>query len=132
MATGVYNRTVSQKALTSVVRTNGTVNGDSVDRGDTNVSVLFVVLTSTLTDGVHTISVDHSDDNSSFTAATTSGGQQGADIVTAAANDDTFFDIGYNGLKRYCRLKVVTSGASTGGVLGAVAIKEGGRKPVTR
>ena len=130
MATGVYNRTVSQKALTSVVRTNGTVNGDSVDRGDTNVSVLFVVLTSTLTDGVHTISVDHSDDNSSFTAATTSGGQQGADIVTAAANDDTFFDIGYNGPKRYCRLKVVTSGASTGGVLGAVAIKEGGRKPV--
>jgi len=132
MATGVYNRTVSQKALTSVVRTNGTVNGDSVDRGDTNVSVLFVVLTSTLTDGVHTISVDHSDDNSSFTAATTSGGQQGADIVTAAANDDTFFDIGYNGPKRYCRLKVVTSGASTGGVLGAVAIKEGGRKPVAR
>lgn len=124
----VYNRVVSQKALTSVLRGAGTTVGDTVDRGSDNTSVLFVVLTGALTDGTHTITVHDSDDNSTFGAATS--GVQGT-IATVATNDDTFFEIAYNGPKRYCRLNVVTTGA-TGGILGAVAIKEGGRKPVTR
>lgn len=127
---GAYNRMQAQKALSSGARTNGTVTGDSVDRGSDNVSVLFVVSTHTLTDGVHTITIHDSDDGTSFAAATS--GVQGATIATTATNDDAVFEIGYNGPKRYCRLNVVTSGATTGGVLSAVAVKEGGRKPVTR
>lgn len=134
MLSPLYNRTSTTKALTSVARTNGTVNGDTIDRGSDNVSVLFVILTATLTDGVHTINVQDSDDGSSWADATVSNlGQQGSNIATVTTNDDVVVgDLGYNGPKRYCRLKCVTTGATTGGVLGAVAIKEGGRKPVVR
>jgi len=131
MPVGVYNRSATVRALTSAARTNGTVTGDSVDRGGDNVSVLFTILTATLTDGVHTISVHDSDDNSSFGAAAT--GQQGTTVVTVAGTDSNkVFELGYVGPKRYCRLNVVTSGATTGGVLGATAVKEGGRKPAIR
>lgn len=127
---GLYNSVVSQVALNSVLRTNGTVTGITVDRGSDNVSVLFVIQTATLTDGQHVISVHDSDDNSSFGAAAV--GQQGANITTVITNDDTFFELGYVGPKRYCRLNVVTTGTTTGGVLGAIALKFGGRKPVVR
>lgn len=124
----VYNRTSSQVALTSVVR-NTTVSGTTVDRGSDNVGVLFVILTATLTDGTQTFSIEDSDDGSSWGAA--AAGSTLGTAVTTAADDDKVFELAYVGPKRYCRIKVVGTGA-TGGVSGAVAVKYGGRKPVMR
>jgi len=124
----IYGQTSSVRALTSVVR-NSTVSGDTVDRNDTNCTVLFVILTATLTDGTQTFSIEDSDDGSAWGAA--AAGSTLGTAVTAATDDDKVFELGYIGPKRYCRLKIVGTGA-TGGVSGAVAIKYGGRKPVTR
>lgn len=141
-ATGphVYDAVVGVKCLTSVARTNGTVSGDTVDKVRTRVSdsavnifqsVNFVILTATLTDGVHTITVEDSDDNSVWGAAAAAD-TSAASVVTASTNDDTQFELGYHGAKRYCRLKVVTTGATTGGILGAVAVLGQAKKTPTR
>lgn len=126
----VYNRTTSQVALVSVLRGAVTAQGPAVDRGGDNVSVLFVILTATLTDGTQTFTIEDSDDNSSWGAAA-SGVQPSTAVATVATDDDAVKEISYNGPKRYCRLKIVGTGA-TGGVSGAVAVKYGGRKPVMR
>ena len=125
MATNrLYHKTLPVKCLTHTARTNGTVTGDTVDKVQgTNAfnSVLFVILTATLTDGVHTISVQDSPDNSTWTDVAATG--QTANVATVAAtNNNSAFVIGYHGVQRYCRLKVVTTGTTTGGLLGAVAI----------
>lgn len=130
-----YDRLIAKKCLTSVARTNGTVTGDTVDKYQTRASdsivnqfqtVLFVILTATLTDGVHTITVQDSDDNSTWGDA--AAGDQTTSVVTASTNDDTQFELGYHGAKRYCRLKCVTTGTTTGGILGAVAVLSQPRK----
>lgn len=124
MGYNVYNRTKAVKALNTGARTNGTVTGTTVDRlavaGNAFGSVCFVVLSETLTDGVHTLSVEESDDNSSWASA--AAGDQTAAVATVAAQNNLSFEVGYHGAKRYCRLKVVTTGATTGGVIEAVAI----------
>lgn len=130
MSEPFYNVTKSVRALASAVRTDGTVTGDTVDRGGDNVGVLFVITTGTLTDGVHTFSLEDSADDSTWVAA--AAGATLGTAVTAATNDDAVFELGYVGLKRYVRLACVTSGATSGGAASAVAVKFGGRKPVMR
>lgn len=127
----VYNRTSSSRALISVLRGAVTVSGDTIDRGGDNVSVLFVVLTGTLTDGTQTFTIEDSDDGSSWGAAAAAGVQPSTAVATVATDDDAVKEISYQGPKRYCRIKIVGTGA-TGGISGAVAIKYGGRKPVMR
>jgi len=80
-------------ALAVATRTNGTVNGITVDRlqggaGDYRGGVLFTVHTGTVTDGSVAITVQDSDDNSTWAAAAagdvqgaTTGGSFGATAV---------------------------------------------------
>lgn len=127
MRTTVYRESLSVLALPSGTRTNGTVNGSTVDRTQgSNPSVLFVVTTGTVTDGTHAFAVQESDDNSVWTAAPASAVQGTAPSV-AAAGSNSVFDVGYFGGKRYCRLSVTTTGATTGGVYSAAAVIYGRR-----
>jgi len=125
--TTVYNSVLVQQTVTQANRTNGTVNGTAIDLWSNTVgdqvfrSALAVVQTGTITDGTHTVEVQESDDNSSFTAVADAD-LQGTEPAIGAANDNVVYEIGYRGTKRYIRVTVVTSGATTGGTFGAVLI----------
>lgn len=129
MRTSLYRESMSVMALTSSARVNGTANGATVDRGALNLSnptVLFVITSATVTDGTHAVAVQESDDGTTWTAAPASAVQGTAPSI-AAAGSNTVFDVGYNGGKRYCRLTVTTSGATTGGIYSAAAVLYGRR-----
>jgi len=125
--TTVYNSVLVQQTVTAANRTNGTVNGTAVDLWSNSVGrqkfggALVVVQTGTITDGTHTVEVQESDDNSSFTAVADAD-LQGTEPAIGAANDNVVYEIGYRGSKRYLRAAVVTSGATSGGTFGAVLI----------
>ncbi|WP_454199585.1 hypothetical protein [Nocardia sp. Marseille-Q1738] len=132
----LYNRCLTRQALTSAVRTNGTVNGTTVDLGvfgNDFRSVLFIVSTGTITDGSHAITMQDSPDGTNWTTVPASQ-RQGSLPTIVAANDDTLFEFGYIvGTNQYVRLVATTSGATTGGVFSAVAVlSEGSTTPVLR
>lgn len=128
MRTTLYKNGLGVRALTVATRSAAaTVNGDTIDRyqaggtrGNYHGGVLFIVLTGTATDGTHTFAVQDSDDGSSWAAAAASDVQGTAPVLTSASDDITA-DVGYCGVKRYCRLTVTTAGATTGANFGAVA-----------
>lgn len=132
MPVTVYNSTDVMRALVALLRTaNATVNGDTIDRSDTNASVEFAVISGTVTDGTWTFTIQDSDDGSAW-ANTAAGNIQGAPMVYSPGNNDIVKELGYAGSKRYVRLSVTSTGAATGALLGAVAVVTGGRKPNVR
>lgn len=135
MRESLYNSALSKLALTNAARaTATTVNGTTVDKhvgSQAFRSVLFVIVTGTITDGTHTFAVQDSDDGSAWAAAAADCVQ--GSVVLAAADDDTVKELGYTGPKRYVRLTVTTAAPTTGGVFGAAAVLTGGRRtPVAR
>lgn len=95
-----------------------TANGSGVDlRGYDAALVMMVV--GTITDGTHTPKLQESSDNSTFTDVAAS------DLVGSFSNlaSNTPQRVGYIGSKRYVRVVVTVSGATTGGVYGAVIVR---------
>lgn len=127
-----YNYTDVRVAFSPASRTaNTTLDGNIIDRADTNAGVTFAVLAGTVTDGSWAFSVRESDDGTTFTDATATSSEMGASTLVAA-DDDKVEEIGYKGTKRYVRLRCISTGATTGAVWGAVAILDGGRKPTVK
>lgn len=123
MRDSLYDSTVTRPALAIALRTNGSVNGITVDKMYQNNmfrAVMFSVITGTLTDGTITVTLQDSPDNSAWTAVDASY-VQGA-ITLASTADDSTAEMGYTGPQRYVRVVAVTSGATTGGTFGAIAI----------
>lgn len=119
-----YNSLKPVETLAIVARTNGTVNGAGVDRnlaGKMYQAAVIVVHTGTMTDGSHAVTIQESDDNSSWTNVA-AGDLQGVAPTIVSTDDNVIFTVGYRGLKRYVRAIVVTSGATTGGIFGAQAL----------
>lgn len=136
MRNTLYTRCLTQQALTSAVRTNGTVNGTTVDLGvfgNDFRTVLFIVSTGTITDGSHAITMQDSPDGTNWTAVA-AGFRQGSLPTIVAANDDALYEFGYIvGSNQYVRLVAATSGATSGGAFSAVAVcSEASHTPVAR
>lgn len=132
----LYSSTLSRLALTSATRTNGTANGTTVDLGvfgNDFRTVKFVVTTGAITDGTHAITVQNSDDGSSWANAAADT-LQGSLPSIGSADDNVVFEFGYKpGTKQYVRLVATTSGATTGGVFSATAeLGESSVNPVAR
>lgn len=129
MREAVYNFVRAVRTLSPVARVNGTVNGATVDRtlsqaSGTNEwfeSASIVVNTGTITDGTHTVTVEDSPDGTAWTAVA-AGFLQGSAPAMVAADSNKVFEIGYIGNQRYVRATVVTTGATTGGVFGAMVL----------
>jgi hypothetical protein len=105
-------------------RVNGTVNGSTVDRKQGRTvfrSVMFVVLTGTITDGTHTVNVQESGNGTDWTDVAARD-LRGGEPVIVLANDDALYETAYTGNARYVRLQLVTAGATTGGIVNAVAL----------
>ncbi|NIS52141.1 hypothetical protein GWN42_14040 [candidate division KSB1 bacterium] len=103
--------------------TNGTVAGVIIDTKDFE-SIVFVIQSATITDGTHTVKLEDGDDSGLSDAADVPA----ADLLGAlpaflAADDNAVKRVGCVTKKRYVRLSIVTTGATTGGSLGATAVQ---------
>lgn len=124
----VYSHVRAKASLAIAARTS-TVNGTAVDRqlsgaSGTNEwfgSAMLLVHTGTITDGTHAITLEVSDDNSSWGAAAAAD-LQGSLPSIAATDDDKLYEIGYTGTKRYLRAVTTPTGTTTGGVYGATIL----------
>lgn len=131
-----HNNTLAVKALQSGTVQTGTTNGIAVDLGvfsNNFRDVDFHILSGTLTDGSYAVTVEESDSSGSGFAAVDSSRVLGSLPTFAATDDNVLNTVGVRPLKRYVRIVVTATGATTGGVLAAIAVlANGGNNPVAR
>jgi len=109
-----------QSIAAAVIKT--TANGSGVDLQDYEGATV-IVTTGTVTDGTHTISLEESSDNSTFTAVAATD-MVGSAPAIAAADDNKDYSFGYIGSQRYIRVvTTVTGSPSTGGAYAAVVLR---------
>lgn len=133
----LYSSSLARPALAFVARTaNAAVNGTTVDLGvygNDFRTALFVIATGAVTDGTHTVKLQHSEDDSNWTDVSADRLQGSAPAITSS-DDDKVFAVGYIvGTEQYVRVVVTTAGATSGGIFGAVAVLgEASSTPVAR
>lgn len=122
----LHNSIKASPALNpAAISSNTATNGAIIDLAGYE-SLEFVIVSGTLTDGTYTPSIivgDASDlsDGAAATGSDLLGTIAGATF--AATDDNKAKKIGYVGNKRYARLTITTTGVTTGGTVGAVAIQ---------
>lgn len=130
-----YNNLLVKRSLAPAART-ASADGTTVDRAEDDAmfqDALVVIDAGVVADGTHTFEVQESDDDASWSAVAAVD-LQGAEPAVTSANDDTIYEIGYLGAKRYVRVAVaVTGGPVTGGVYSAAVVLSNPRRaPVVR
>ena len=132
----LYTNVLPVLALQSGTVQTGTANGAAVDTGlysNNFRDVLFVLTSGTLTDGSYAVSVEESDSSGLGYAAVDSSRVLGSAPTFALTDDNTVKYVGVRPTKRYVRVVITATSATTGGTLSALAIlAAGGNHPVTR
>ncbi len=136
MRDSLYDEVLAREALPVLLRTaNATVNGTTVDKSVFNNMfkvVSFVVQAGTLVDGTTTITMEDSDNGSSWATADSSY-VQGTLPVIASTADNAIYEFAYLGPKRYVRIVATQASATSGGTMGAIALLgQARRTPVAR
>lgn len=131
----LYSEVVSRSTLAIANRVNGTVTGSTVDRADATPapvdmfrSIMFAIVTGTITDGSHAFAVEASDDGATWTAVPAAE-LRGSVPTAGAVDDNKVYDVGYDGPKRYVRVNCTTTGATSGGTFGALVLLGYPRRP---
>lgn len=131
----LYSEVVSRSTLAVATRVNGTANGTTVDRADASPapvdmfqSIMFAIITGTITDGSHAFAVEASDDGTTW-AAVPAAELRGSVPTAEAVDDNKVYDVGYDGPKRFVRVNCTTSGATSGGTFGALVLLGYPRRP---
>lgn len=129
----LFDEAVVRRAVSPAVRTNGTLNGPAVNVGAYGAdSAIVAVITGTVTDGSHAVAVQESDDGATGWTNVPSDRLQGSPPTITGTDDDTQFEVGVDTLKAYLRVQIVTTGATTGGLISAVVVAgEPGATPVS-
>jgi len=124
----VYDYSPSE-AIAIAAKTNGTINSADINR--TLFEGLDIwLLCRTLTDGTHTLKIQEADDNGAGAPGTYAdvaasqlvlpASAAGANAVLAVAA--TIKRIGYGANKKWVRAVLTTAGATTGGIIGVIAL----------
>lgn len=96
------------------IAADGTVVGNIIDTKDF-ASLVFAGLSGVVTDGVHTILIEYSDDSGMAGAVTAVADDLHGDLwAFEAADDNVSKRVGYNGPGRYVRASIVTTAATLG------------------
>jgi len=109
-------------SLEPAVRATGTYNGTGVDLQGANAAAVLVYF-GAYTNGTHTPSLEHSDDNSSFAAVGASELDGSFTAVSSAGGANTLQRVGYRGSKRYVRAVMVVASGATGAASVAAILK---------
>lgn len=131
-----FNTTLAVKALASGTVQTGPTNGVAIDTavfGNNFRDVSFVIISGALTDGSYAVTVEESDSSGSGYAAVPSRRVVGSlPSFASASDDDVVKSVGVRPTKRYVRVVITATGATTGGVLAAVAVLgNGSNSPVS-
>jgi hypothetical protein len=116
----LYNTIKSTQSMAPAART-ATANGTGVDLKGYH-SAVAIIEVGARTDGTHTFELQESDDNSTFTAVADADLQGTEPAVAASGDQNKVYELGYLGKKRYLRVKVTVSGATSGAVYGATIV----------
>ncbi len=117
----IKNNIDANHSLEPAVRPTGTYNGAGVDLQGANAAAVLVYF-GAYTNGTHTPSLEHSDDNVSFSSAAAElDGSFTA--VSSAGGVNTLQRIGYRGSKRYLRVVMVVASGATGAASAATIIR---------
>lgn len=122
----LFSNVLPVVALNSTaISSNTTTNGNIIDTQNFE-ALMFQVYSGTITDGAYAITLQHGDasnlsDATSVPSEFILGGLADAGFV--AADDNTVKSFGYVGHKRYVRMSIVSTTVSSGGTLGAIALK---------
>ena len=126
----IRNNVDELHSLEPAVRPTGTYNGAGVDLQNFH-SAMMVVYFGAYTNGTHTPSFEHSDDNSSFAAIPAAELDGSFTAVASAAGANTVQRVGYRGSKRYVRaVMTVASGAAGAASCAMVLRAHAGAAPV--
>lgn len=106
-------------SLLQAARTDGTTKGTGVNVSEAHGAAI-VWRTGTVTDGSHACKVQESDTDvdGNYTDAPASA-VTGTQPTLVAADDGVIKISGYIGTKKFIRPVIVTTGSTTGGVIGA-------------
>lgn len=125
MRQSLYNVALTKATIAPAAARTATVTGTTVDRMTDEGgfrSALVVVNVGTVTDGTHTVVVQDSPDDSTWTDVAAEF-LQGTEPAITTANDQQVHEIGYTGHERYLRAVVNVTGApATGGFYDAVIL----------
>lgn len=130
-----YDQLLVKHTIGPAARTDGAHNGAAVDRAVNGgmQDAVVIVSTGVVTDGSHAVTVEDSADGSTGWAAVAAANLQGTPPTVVAANDDTVLEFGVRSSRRYLRAVITTSGATTGGIMGAtIALSSPRFAPVSR
>lgn len=107
----------------AAITTNTTTNGIEIDTRGFD-SVTFAMQSATITDGAYAVLIEETDTAGSgyTTVVAAELTVTVASVAFIATDDNVVKKIGYLGTKRYVRLSYVSTGVTTGGTLGALAI----------
>ncbi len=135
-STGAYETQLAVVALDPATRSsNAAVNGATINRNQAGQGIMrtvtFVVQAGTVTDGTHTFKVQDSVDAGSNWNDNNKD-LLGSPQAIASTDDSKTFVFGYKGSAQHVRLVATTSGATSGGVFGAVALLGSGRRTPVR
>lgn len=131
----LYDNTLTKVSLAPIAVVDGTDNGTAVDRAVNGgmQDAMLVVTTGVVTDGSHAVAIQDSADGSTDWTAVAASALQGTAPTVVAANDGTVFEVGIGATRRYLRAVIVTTGATTGAVIGCHFVLNSPRfAPVTR
>jgi hypothetical protein len=118
----LLNNLVSKLAkAAAAISTNTTTNGLVIDLQGFE-SCRFDIASATLTDGTYACSLQEGTASDGSDMADVAAAQQLGTASFAATDDNTVKSLGYLGSKRYVRVKIVSTGVTTGGTLGATAV----------
>lgn len=108
----ITSNLAAEPSLAPAVRT-ATTNGAGVDLRGSD-SAMVVVNTGAYTDGSHVVTLQESDDNSTFTDVADADIQGTEPTINAAGDANSVFQFGYIGTSRYVRVISTVTGATSG------------------
>lgn len=119
-----YETAIVRHTIAPAARLDGTHNGAAVDRAFSGGAqeAIVAITTGAITDGSHAVSIQDSDNGSTGWTAVPASQLQGPVPTILAANDDGVFEVGVAISRRYLRVAITTTGATTGGIVGAVIV----------
>ena len=110
---------------TTAISSDTTTNGVIIDTAGYE-SIMFVIVSGTITDGTYTPLIQEGDDSGLSDAASVADADltnTEASVAFTATDDNTVKSIAYVGSKRYVKFNIDSAGTSSGGTLSAVAVK---------
>lgn len=123
----IHNELSSAVTIAPAANRTADTSGSGVDLAGFRAAMAIVQF-GTVTDGTWTPKLQESDDNTTFTDVAAAD-QSGTFPAVTSANDETTYEVSYLGSKRYIKVAVIETVASTTGALFNAVIVRG--QPLT-